>query len=181
MSALTVSESQQSARVRQAREQLPGEPDPSFRRFEILKRLGPERTLTRYYEVWLEKRRDTDTKVTLSAFHALSCRWQWVERAHAWDVSTVSLTVERIGVLSLVLYGRVIQRTLAKLETGACDPESTSDLIAVLKELSSKLPPGELIRHLMYECTEPPADPPAIDAEVCPPLLAPDFADGAGI
>lgn len=123
-----------------------GERDTAYQAFELFRRLGPDRTVQAAWEqyfFWPGTRRERGTKGVSPApgyFKRWSARWDWHQRAVAWDEEVGALA--RDQELDRELKTRVAeqeeevrQRQLMREETRAARAVGRRGLLRILQEI----------------------------------------------
>lgn len=66
-------------------ERKPDEPNLWFSRFEEFRLMGPDRSVRSCYRAWYEANGDTPAENAPKPWYNAAHKWQWQERAEAWD------------------------------------------------------------------------------------------------
>jgi len=144
-------------------ERQAGETDTAYQAFELFRRLGPDRTVQSAWEQYFFRpgtRRERGTKGVSPApgyFKRWSARWDWHQRAGAWDGEVAALA--RDQELDRELRARmeeqeeeIRQRQLMKEEARAARAVGRRGLLRILQEIEGQkldtMGLAELIPHL---------------------------------
>ena len=130
-------------------QQRPGEPDESYARFLLYRNLGPGRTLQVAYNAFVSQFKnaqepDKRNKTQLSIpghWGEDSARWEWVDRASAWDVHVFSTHGERLAVLWVGILTAAAEKCAQKLADPKCKPRDFMQCVAVVDKLAAFLSP----------------------------------------
>jgi hypothetical protein len=138
--------------ARQPWDQQPDEPLESFARFTAYKALGPGRTLLLAQQVHggTGKRKKTIDGHWCDE----SARWNWVDRATAWDVHMLSTAGERLAIAWMGVLSSAVRKCAEQLANPKFTPKTWRDCLAVINAVAPHLTPevmGPLIARLRSE------------------------------
>ncbi|MFN8464566.1 MAG: hypothetical protein U0X20_03410 [Caldilineaceae bacterium] len=122
-------ETTQAAGTRQPWDQLEGEPNAWYGRFQVYLELGVTRTL---------KVAATEAGLQVSGggtWSTASRRWRWRERAHAWDVHQRELLALSERNTRLALHSRRVERMEDYLDA-VCEVLDTANMTAADEQLA---------------------------------------------
>jgi hypothetical protein len=126
-------------------DQLPAESDAAFARFAIYRGLGPGRSLMAAYRVYLDMSPDTAPKSTKrqapGSWHQECAQHEWVRRAQAWDVHTISSSGPELVACWVELLRIAVRKALSKLTDDRCKPTTFAQCLAVVGAIAPYLSP----------------------------------------
>jgi hypothetical protein len=76
-------------------ERIPDEPERWYTRFEVYRRMGPNRTLRGAYRLTAQTPGSARSKPGRT-WYAAARRWRWAERAQAWDAAEAAQARDRL-------------------------------------------------------------------------------------
>jgi hypothetical protein len=117
-----------------------GEPPEAYARFLSYRNLGPGRSLALAESVHSGKRRQ---KASGNWFDD-SAQYDWVSRAVAWDVHTLSAYGEELARLWVGILVAAARKCAQKLADPACVPKDFAQALAVVDRLAPYLTPDVL-------------------------------------
>lgn len=138
-------------------EQQEGEPSESYARFLVYRNLGMARTQRKAYAAANGRQAG---KCPSGKWQDDSARWNWVERAAAWDIAQLVHTVPAATTAIFKVIDETARACLADLEDGKLKPRNFRELLETVSFLASLISP-EVISAII-ENTAHPADAPGM-------------------
>lgn len=126
-------------------DQQPDESNAAYARFLAYRNLGPSRSLERAYQAT----KGNAGQPAPGQWTRDSERFNWVERATAWDVALLLQQGEVAATAYVAAVKKHAFNVLDALESGI-KPETFADVTKAI-ELLAKLFPGEAIGHIIAE------------------------------
>ena len=121
-------------------DQQPNEGNAAYSHFLAYRNLGPTRTLEKAYRAI----KRNDTLSVPGNWAKESERYQWVDRATAWDVDRLLSQGERTATLYMAAVEKYVERLYTSLAEQDIKPDDFDSLTKSI-ELLHKLLPGETI------------------------------------
>jgi uncharacterized protein involved in tolerance to divalent cations len=137
--------------------QLPGETAEDFARFLVYRNLGPCRTLRKAYAIYLQELGDSEggSKVARAtrSWREKSAKFDWVNRATAWDAHNQQTYGTRIAVLQAHALLRLSKKAYQDVKRLKPSEATWKDVLATVKFLSKYITP-ELIAEVRAHAAE---------------------------
>lgn len=124
-------------------EQVDGEPNEAYARFLVYRNLGPSRSLDAAYLVHgggAAKRGKPQQRASGQWMHD-SSKFNWVERATAWDVSQLDSIVPGSVATIYKLIGEFARVTLMQIQSGKIKPRNWQQAMDAVNVLSGFITP----------------------------------------
>ena len=129
-----MSGAEETGQARQPWEQMEGEPNLWYGRFQVYLELGPTRTLKGAAAAAGRQMRG-EPLTTGSDWSLTARRWRWRERAHAWDVHQRELLALSERNTRLALHSRRVERMEDYLDA-ICEVLDTANMTAADEQLA---------------------------------------------
>jgi hypothetical protein len=125
-------------------DQLDNESNAAYARFLAYRNLGPTRTLEKAYQSTQPETKRNKTKSFTQQWANDSTKFNWRDRATAWDVDNLLGQGERAATLYMGVVEKYIERLYSFLDQTGVEPDDF-DSVTKSIELLHKLLPGETI------------------------------------
>jgi hypothetical protein len=126
-------------------DQRQGESDSAYSRYLVYRNLGPARSLTRAYAVYLgQAAQGGEPLLAPGAWKKDCARWKWVERAATWDVATLSEAGAQAVAAFVALIREVSLRLLEATQNGDLRPQTWEEVLETIEILGRHVP-SELV------------------------------------
>jgi hypothetical protein len=126
-------------------DQQQGESDACYIRYLIYLTIGPARSLTRAYAVYLGQAAQGGEPLLVPGAWKKDCaRWKWTERAAAWDIAMLSEAGGGAVAAFVALVREVSLRVLEATQNGDLRPQTWAEVLETI-EIIGRHVPSELV------------------------------------
>ena len=120
-------------------EQQEGEPNEAYARFLVYRNLGITRTLEKAYNSQYANNRKKSQSIS-GTWTGDATKWNWSERASAWDIDTLTEVVQRVVAKYINALDLSFQRILDALGNAKLQPKSWDRILDSITILGGFIP-----------------------------------------